>query len=387
MIIRKALRQLRLGAKNPAQTSRILRSEAKMRLGLPTLRSIELAVTWICNLKCEFCYAEDLMYSQKRPPDIPIATVKKLIEDAKKLGLIHVNITGGEPMVRKDVFDLIDAIPRDIVVSVVTNSTLLNEKKIDAFKKVGVSTIQMSYGAYYMKSFKRDLARYARDHDVSVTLSVVNIESERQNVLDALKMAEEDGYSVLFNYPMRYKNSGLDSETYWKYRYHPNVREDNLFWSGKDRCPAGTQKLYVTNDGDVMTCDRIHGNFGNINEEPLKDIWMRMYDRFKDVKTFCLLGDLPRAVAREQQALRQDLRCEVHGHRRGSLQRVQEHAHREGHPPTVALPEHHRRPASAPLRRRQPSPDPEKLRQSQNSAFFGVRGNGMTSRMLDIPVA
>src|SRR5262245_18878081 len=225
MMIRKALRQLRLGAKNPAQTSRVLMSEVSTRLGLRTLRSIELAVTWICNLKCEFCYAEDLMYSQKRPPDIPIATVKKLIEDAKKRGLIHVNITGGEPLVRKDLFDLIDALPRDNVVSVVTNSTLLNEKKIDRFKEVGVSTLQMSYGDYYMKSFKRELARYSRDRGISVTLSVVNIEAERKNVLDAIKMAEEDCFTVLFNYPMRYKNKGLDSEIYWKYRYHPSVRE------------------------------------------------------------------------------------------------------------------------------------------------------------------
>ncbi|MFO0983843.1 MAG: radical SAM protein [Planctomycetota bacterium] len=306
MMIRKALRQLKLGAKNPLQARRVLMSEAKMRMGVPTLRSVELAVTWICNLKCEFCYAEDLMYSQKRPPDISIPTVKKLIQDAKRLGLIHVNITGGEPMVRKDIFDLIDAIPRDIVVSVVTNSTLLNEQKIDRFKEVGVSTLQMSYGAYYMKSFRRDLARYSRDHGISVTLSVVNIESERQNVLDALKMAEEDGFSVLFNYPMRYKNKGLDSEIYWKYRYHPSVREDNLFWSGKDRCPAGTQKIYVTNDGDVMTCDRIHGNFGNIHNEALKSIWTRMYDRFKDVKTFCLLETCPKQWLENNQKAGKD---------------------------------------------------------------------------------
>ena len=106
-------------------------------------------------------------------------------------------------------------------------------------------------------------------------------------------MAEEDDFSVLFNYPMIYNNVGLDSEYYWKMRYHPRCREDNLFWSGKDRCPAGTHKLYVTNDGDVMTCDRIHAIYGNVHEEPLADIHKRMYEQFIKHKSFCLLETCP----------------------------------------------------------------------------------------------
>ncbi len=122
-----------------------------------------------------------------------------------------------------------------------------------------------------------------------MTLSVVNIRKERENIETAFRMAEEDDFSVLFNYPMIYNNDGLDSEYYWKMRYHPRCREDNLFWSGKDRCPAGTHKLYVTNDGDVMTCDRIHASYGNIHQEPLADIHKRMYERFIGHKSFCLL--------------------------------------------------------------------------------------------------
>jgi MoaA/NifB/PqqE/SkfB family radical SAM enzyme len=282
-----------MAAQNPGQVRRVLASEMKMRAGIPTLRSVELAVTWICNLKCEFCYAEDLMYATNRPPNIPVDVVGDILRQAHKLGLIHVNVTGGEPMIRKDIFELIDVIPKDVVVSIVTNSTLIDEEKIRRLKEVGVSTIQFSYGKYYMDSFSWDLCRYARELGLGVTISVVNIESERQNILDCLEKADSDDFSVLFNYPMRYKNDGLDAELYWKYRYHPRVREDNLFWSGKDRCPAGTHKVYVTNDADVMTCDRIHGTFGNLYKEQLAEVWKRMYNRFKDVKSFCLLETCP----------------------------------------------------------------------------------------------
>jgi MoaA/NifB/PqqE/SkfB family radical SAM enzyme len=292
-MLRKAYKQFKLGVKNPGQAARVLASEARMRAGVRTLRSVELAVTWICNLDCKFCYAEDLMKAQKRPPDMTVETVAKLTRDARDLGMIHVNVTGGEPMVRKDIYDVVDAIPKDVVVSLVTNSTLITKEKIDRLKSVGLSTIQMSYGGYYLKSFKRDLARYCVEQGISVTLSVVNIKDERPNIEHAFEMAEEDDFSVLFNYPMIYNNVGLDSEYYWKMRYHPRCREDNMFWSGKNRCPAGTHKLYVTNDGDVMTCDRIHAIYGNIADEPLADIHKRMDDKFIQHKSFCLLETCP----------------------------------------------------------------------------------------------
>ena len=288
-MLRKAIKQFQLGVKNPAQAARILASEAKMRAGIRTLRSVEMAVTWICNLDCEFCYAEDLMKAQNKPPHMSVDEVRRIMQEAHDLGMIHVNITGGEPMVRKDIYDVVDAVPKDVVVSLVTNSTLLTEEKVDRLKEAGLSTIQMSYGSYYLKSFKRDLARYCVEKGISVTLSVVNIASERENIEHAFEMAEQDDFSVLFNYPMIYKNVGLDSEYYWKMRYHPRCREDNLFWSGKDRCPAGTHKVYVTNDGDVMTCDRIHAIYGNVNDEPLAAIHKRMYEQFIKHKSFCLL--------------------------------------------------------------------------------------------------
>jgi len=213
-MLRKAVKQFSLGVKNPQQALRVLASEARMRAGLRTLRSLELAVTWICNLDCVFCYAEDLMKAQKKPPDMSVETVAKLTRDARELGLIHVNVTGGEPMVRRDIYEVVDAIPKDIVISLVSNSTLLNKEKIDRLKKAGLSTIQLSYGAYYLKHFKRDLARYCVEQGISVTLSVVNIRKERENIETAFRMAEEDDFSVLFNYPMTYNNDGLDSEYY-----------------------------------------------------------------------------------------------------------------------------------------------------------------------------
>lgn len=287
-MIRKALTQLRQAARRPGQLRRVVASELAMRAGLPRLRSVEYQVTHACNLRCDFCYAEDLMYAEGRRPPVPLATFRRVMVEARDLGMIHVNVTGGEPLTRPDVADLVDAVPKDVVVSLVTNSTLLTEEAVEELARAGLSALQMSYGTNY-PDFSLDRALHAAERGLGVTLSVVNVREERGAVEAALGLARRHGFSVLFNYPMRYNNSGLDPELYWRHRYDPLVREDNLFWAGRDRCPAGTRKLYVTNDGDVMACNRIHRTFGHVEAEPLAAIWERMRGELERRRAFCLL--------------------------------------------------------------------------------------------------
>lgn len=281
----RLLKQFRF-IKNPAIFYRVLISELKMRLGFPVLRSVELAVTWRCNYDCKYCYANDLMKAGNIE-DIPLNKIKDIMSQAKELGMVHVNITGGEPLLRKDLPDIISSIPKGVIISVVTNGKLLTTEKIGELKKAGLTTIQISYGSEYVKNFNRKLVRYAQKIGVPVCLSIINIKEEQTFNEEAIKIAEEDNAMVLYNFPIKYS---LDDEFYIKYRELPYVREDNIFWAGKDRCPAGIEKIYITNDGDVMICDRIHDIYGNVYKEPLAIIWKRMAGQFNTSKRpFCLL--------------------------------------------------------------------------------------------------
>lgn len=286
-MFRKRMNQLRF-LKDPTVLQRVITSETKMRLGIPVLRSLEFAVTWACNKTCPFCYAEDLMTApERKKKSIEIEKFKEVVCQARDLGLIHINITGGEPFVRKDLFELVASVPKGIVITIVTNNILLTEEKVDRLKELGVASLQLSYGNNYENDFNLDMARYTKDRGIEVCLSIVNIEEERAFNERAMKIAIENGFFVLFNYPIKLK---LDEVFYWKYRCHPLVREDNLFWAGKNRCPAGVEKLYITNDGEVMICDRIHNVFGSVYEEPLEDIWKRVVKIFnKKDRPFCLL--------------------------------------------------------------------------------------------------
>ena len=147
-----------MAVKSPQQATRIALSELKMRLHLPTLRSLELQVTHFCNMNCPFCYAKDIMTTKKKE-QIPLENIQQIIKGCYALGMIHVNITGGEPLIRKDIVELVDCIPKDVVVSLVTNSVLLTRQKTDELINAGLSTIQMSFGSNY-PGFNLDLAKY-----------------------------------------------------------------------------------------------------------------------------------------------------------------------------------------------------------------------------------
>jgi MoaA/NifB/PqqE/SkfB family radical SAM enzyme len=307
--LRKMFVQLGMAVKRPTQVARVAASEVRMRLGLPTLRSVEFQVTHGCNLDCPFCYAADIMKAPNRKGNMSLEKVRSVFDECYDLGMIHVNITGGEPLLRKDIYEIVDSVPKSVVVSLVTNSSLLNKDVVDSLRAAGLSTLQMSYGSNYT-DFNRDIARYCIQSGISVTLSIVNVIEEREFNEKAMEMAIEDGFNVLYNYPMRFNNSGLDREFYWAHRDKPMVREDNMFWSGRNVCPAGLTKIYITNDGEVSACDRVHDFVGDLYQSSVRELWETMREQLKGRPSYCLLETDPEEWRNNNQMTGKDFPLE-----------------------------------------------------------------------------
>ncbi len=91
-----------------------------------------LSELWIhtnnsCNLQCTHCLVESGPSGDK---GLDTQTLKKLIDDAKKLGVYRFYFTGGEPFIRKDIFELIDYITIDpnTELIILTNGMFFNHK-------------------------------------------------------------------------------------------------------------------------------------------------------------------------------------------------------------------------------------------------------------------
>ena len=83
-----------------------------------------ISPTMRCNLNCYGCYSG--VYSQE---DLPYEVLDRLMGECKEMGIHLVMMTGGEPFLRRDLFDLFEK-HDDMMFQVYTNGTLIDEKMV-----------------------------------------------------------------------------------------------------------------------------------------------------------------------------------------------------------------------------------------------------------------
>jgi 12,18-didecarboxysiroheme deacetylase len=100
-------------------------------------------VTKACNLKCIHCYAKA---DNKRAPDeLTTEEGYKLLEDLVQFGSPVILFSGGEPLVRPDILDLIyRAVNLGLRTVISTNGVLIDDSLAKEFKKLGVSYVGIS---------------------------------------------------------------------------------------------------------------------------------------------------------------------------------------------------------------------------------------------------
>ena len=92
---------------------------------------IIISVTNRCNLNCKGCYTRNL----RKPTDAEMSRNKLLsvIREAEELGVSIIMISGGEPLIRRDILETIKEFP-NIIFPLFTNGMLINEETIKTFK-------------------------------------------------------------------------------------------------------------------------------------------------------------------------------------------------------------------------------------------------------------
>jgi cyclic pyranopterin phosphate synthase len=115
------------------------------RLGRP-LRNLRLSVTDRCNLRCEYCMPEDDYVWLPREDVLRFEEISALVDVFLSLGVDKVRLTGGEPLLRRDVPALVRMIAqkqglKDLALT--TNGILLADQ-IDALKAAGLGRITVS---------------------------------------------------------------------------------------------------------------------------------------------------------------------------------------------------------------------------------------------------
>ncbi|NLU04174.1 MAG: GTP 3',8-cyclase MoaA [Methanothermobacter sp.] len=112
------------------------------RHGRPVM-SLRLSITGRCNVNCIYCHRDGMTSSRG---ELSAADIEKLCRVASDLGVGKIRLSGGEPLIRDDIVEIVERINnigfRDI--SITTNGTLL-EGYSTALSEAGLDSVNVSF--------------------------------------------------------------------------------------------------------------------------------------------------------------------------------------------------------------------------------------------------
>jgi len=191
---------------------------------------VRLSITDRCNLRCVYCMPKEGLPFFPTDKVLSQDEIVQMIENFAEMGISKVRITGGEPLLRTDVVDIvrrIKAVKGIEDVSITTNGLFL-AKKAKALKEAGLDRLNISLDTFQAQRYKEitrggnieqvldGINAAAELHFKKIKLNIVLIKGQNDDeVLDFLKYTQYHDVNVRFIEFMPIGNS----EKMWKKEY------------------------------------------------------------------------------------------------------------------------------------------------------------------------
>ena len=302
------------------------------------LQIISWESTRRCNLSCKHCGSpsENVQLQEELTTDEVIGAFKQIKEDFDMSQFRHINITGGEPFVRKDLLYILEQVsqsPHYRNIDIQTNGVVLgkNPDLIERLKQFGVTGIgvsldgnQETHDSFRGMNGSYELAvkaaKSAVDSGLVVTVSTVahakNLDQIqglyktmkrevkprifRVMTIDPLGRADLNKEYLLSPNQTKRVISFLQRE-YAKNCHKYSDQKETMVelgcggWLGQEvegtvrpfifHCVAGINNLGILYDGKLAACSNIPREFGfegDLKTDRIKDIWVNKYQRHRD---------------------------------------------------------------------------------------------------------
>lgn len=118
---------------------RARRAEVLEQEGLYPPFAFLISPSMRCNLRCTGCYAGE--YQAK--DDLPLEVIERVLDEGEAMGIHFVTVLGGEPFVRRDMWDVY-ARHQDTYFQVYTNGTTLTPPNVERLAKLGNVAVAVS---------------------------------------------------------------------------------------------------------------------------------------------------------------------------------------------------------------------------------------------------
>lgn len=268
-------------------------------------------VTYRCPLHCAFCY-NPTDYDKHTQNELSTEQWIQVLRDARKQGAIQLGISGGEPLLRDDIEDIVvEAKKLGYYSNLITSGVGLTEKRIQAFKDGGLDHIQLSMHDITeeinnfitnTKTFelKKKVAAMIKNHGYPMVLNVVIHRYNIGHIKEILEMAEAlgadyvelantqyYGWSLVNRSQLMPLKEQIDEAERITNKFREKVGNKmkiffvvpDYFGNRPKKCMNGWGEVFmiVTANGDVLPCHsaRVLPNmeFPNVRDKGLEWAW------------------------------------------------------------------------------------------------------------------
>lgn len=267
----------------------------------------QVGLTDLCPQSCAYCYNRG-----RSGRVMDTVTIKRVIRELKELGVFWLGLTGGEPLLNKDLLEIVRSVGADCAVKLFTTGSTLTPKLASDLKKAGLFSVSVSLDDW--REEEHDKARGARGafrealRAIEVFKKTDGLHVGVSAVLSK-EMIVRDEVEELLSFL-----SSLGVHEAWLSEAKPSVQgfwKSDLVITEKERknlvalqdrcnrdggitvnylghfegsehfgCNAGNKMVYVDSFGEVSPCVFVPMTFGNVMERPVGDIYRDMRRHF-----------------------------------------------------------------------------------------------------------
>lgn len=296
-------------------------------------------MTRACNLNCIHCRAGAC--PEADPNQLTTGEGRTLIDGIRKVGAPILIMTGGEPLLRPDFFDLADyAVKSGLRAVIATNGVLVDDRIAKELAKIGIPRASVSIDGATAKehddfrkipgAFEASLngIEFLRSAGVGVQINTTLTRRNRHQLADIVGLAERVG-AVAFHVfllvptgraremsgeemdPKEYeetllefynlgRNSKLETKATCAPQYYRIMRQQasmegvkvdevNFGLNARTRgCLGGLSFCFVSNIGELQPCGYFDVQAGSVRNSPFDELWENA-SLFRDLRTFSML--------------------------------------------------------------------------------------------------
>ncbi|HLP47393.1 MAG TPA: radical SAM protein [Candidatus Kapabacteria bacterium] len=273
-------------------------------------------ITKRCNLNCPYCYYDSVpVKNQKIQEELDAGTWIKFAGEIAEINpKAKIIISGGEPLIRPDIIDIISGISRhNLEIKLLTNGTLFTKDIIAKLAKTGKFSVQVSIDSHIPEvnaqgrgkgSLEKSLSAVLQlkeagvDVEISATITQINYKSIRQfrEYCDKNQLKLRSSIFMLSGEKTKTNAEWLelnpeeyyDASTYVLDFNDPDTPMEQAMTPGERRysCGLGYGQVDISPDGSMFPCSHLNNpkfRIGNIKTTGLRQLVEAGYQRYRPI--------------------------------------------------------------------------------------------------------